>query len=117
MFAVLALGLEKLAERISEEFEADVFFSPEDIDYSCYDFVLVTAELTDERVLDLRVAGCRLVMFLVTSVESFESMMVSRAHAEKVLREFGNFEGAILSGYLSDEEKLFALRELLNSLL
>ncbi|MCS7121427.1 MAG: hypothetical protein NZ895_02355 [Archaeoglobaceae archaeon] len=114
-FAVLSLGLEKIAETISSEYKVDLLNSF-DFDFSSYDFVVVTFELgslgAENFLRNFEKIKCEVLVFC-TMPSSLEKILVGREQAERVLSL--NFEGAIISCNFSFEEKIFALRELINS--
>lgn len=115
-FAVVSLGPEKIAEEIASGYNVDIFFSL-NYDFSRYDFIVVILELgglkAEEFIKSVEDVNCKMLIFCILP-STLEKMIIGRRQAEKILSSL-DFEGAIISCDFSLEEKIFAIRELINS--
>lgn len=116
-FAVVTFGLEDIAEKISELYpEADVFHEMEELEND-YDFLLLMSELGgakgDRLISVLEGLECEVIIFCVTST-SLEGLIVSRYQVQKILDIVPQFRGAIISGFLSFEDKMEAVKIILD---
>ena len=116
-FAIVTFGLEDIAERLSEIYpEADLFRGLDELDIEYYEFVLLMSELGgvkgDLFIKTLEGLECEMIVFCVTST-TFEGLIVSRNQVQKILEMIPQFRGAIISGFLSFEEKMEAVKIIL----
>ena len=117
-FAIVIFGLEDVAEEISSKYpQADVFYGVEDLDTDYYEFIFLISELgggNGERLISaIKMLNCEMIIFCTTST-TFEGLVVSRTQAQEILESISDFSGAILSGFLSFEEKVEAAELILN---
>ncbi len=119
-FAVISYGLRDVVEEVLKEYpNAEVFDSFDDLDESNYDFLLFTSELGDERgdrmIAEIRGLKSKFLVFCVTPT-NLKELQKSR-HQAYDIATMENFEGAIVSGFLRFEEKVEALKMVLESYL
>ena len=112
-FAIVAFGLEDVVERVSSDYpQADVF-NDLDFDVEDYDFLVLASELGGENgerlISSLENLNCEFLIFCVTPT-NFEGLQRSRVQANEIMKKVEKFEGAILSGFLSFEEKVEAIK-------
>jgi len=112
-FAIVAFGLRDLVERISSDYpQADVF-NDLDFEFEDYDFLVLASELGGEEgerlISTIENLKCDFLIFCVTST-NFEGLQRSRVQANEIMKRVQRFEGAILSGFLSFEEIVEAIR-------
>ena len=112
-FAIVAFGLRDVVEKISTNYPQADIFNDLDFDPDEYDFIVLTSELGGEEgerlISSLDNLTCEFIIFCVTST-SFEGLERSRVQANEIIRRVKKFEGAILSGFLNFEEKVEAIR-------
>ena len=117
-FAIVIFGLEDVAEEISSKYpQADVFYGVEDLDTDYYEFIFLMSELGggkgEKLISAIKMLNCEMIIFCATST-TFEGLVVSRTQAQEILESVTDFSGAILSGFLSFEEKVEAAELILN---
>ncbi len=115
-FAIVAFGLRDIVEEVASMYDVDVFNGLDEVDVDEYDFLLLTSELGgvegDKLISALKNLNCNVVIFCTTAT-SFEGLQRSRYQASEILN-IVEFEGAIVSGFLSFEDKVEALRTILD---
>jgi len=117
-FAVVTFGLEDIAEKVSELYpEADIFHGLDEIEAEYYEFVFLMSELGgskgDQHISALESLECEVVIFCVTST-TLEGLLISRHQVQKILDLKPQFRGAIISGFLSFEDKVEAVKIILD---
>lgn len=118
-FAIVSYGLRDVVEEVLKDYDAEVFDSLEDLEEGEYDFILFASELGDERgdklIEDLKSVKSKFLIFCVNPT-SIKGIQKSRYQAYEIAT-MDNFEGAIVSGFLNFEEKVEALKMVLESYL
>uniref|UniRef100_A0A7C3YEE7 Uncharacterized protein n=1 Tax=Geoglobus ahangari TaxID=113653 RepID=A0A7C3YEE7_9EURY len=117
-FAVVTFGLEDIAEKISELYpEADVFHGLDEIEVEYYEFVFLMSELGgakgDQLISAIESLECEMIIFCITST-TLEGLIISRHQVQKILDLKPQFRGAIISGFLSFEDKMEVVKILLD---
>lgn len=112
-FAIVSFGLEDVVEKISSSYpQADVF-NDLDFDVDEYEFLVLVSDLGGENgerlISSLEDLKCDFILFCVTST-SFEGLQRSRIQANEIMERVEAFEGAIVSGFLSFDQKVEAMR-------
>lgn len=118
-FAVVSYGLRDVVEEVLKDYDAEVFERLEDLEEEDYDFLLFTSELGDDKgdelIKAIRSIKTKFLVFCITPT-TVKKIQKSRYQAYDIAT-MDNFEGAIVSGFLKFEEKVEALRIVLESYL
>lgn len=119
-FAIVSYGLRDVVEEVLQDYpNAELFESLEDLNEDDYDFLIFTSELGDERgdklISAIKSVKIKFLVFCVTPT-NLEEIQKSRYQAYDIVM-MENFEGAIVSGFLKFEEKVEALKIVLESYL
>ncbi len=119
-FAIVSYGLRDVVDEVLRDYpDVEVFESLEDLDERDYDFLLFTSELGDERgdklISAVKSINSKFLVFCVTPT-NLKGIQKSR-HQAYDIATMENFEGAIVSGFLRFEEKVEALKMVLESYL
>ncbi|WP_457549165.1 hypothetical protein [Archaeoglobus sp.] len=118
-FAIVSFGLRDIVNEILPFYShVDVFDSLDDVNVDDYDFIVFTSELggdNGDRLISAidNVACEELVIFCTTST-SLNGILRSRTQAFEIVRKLPAFDGAILSGFLDFEDKVEALKMIID---
>ncbi len=118
-FAIVSFGLKDVVDEILPLYpQAEVFNSLDDLNVEDYDFIVLTSELggvEGERLISaIESIACEELVIFCTTATSLNGILRSRSQAFEIVNKLPTFDGAILSGFLKFEDKVEALKMIID---
>ena len=118
-FAIVSFGLREVVDEVLPLYpQADVFNSLDDVSFEEYDFIVLTSELggdEGERLISaIEDVACENLVVFCTTATSLSGILRSRNQAFEIVNKLPTFDGAILSGFLKFEDKVKALKMIID---
>ncbi len=118
-FAIVSFGLKDVVDEILPFYpQAEVFNSLDDLNVEDYDFIVLTSELggvEGERLISaIESIACEELVIFCTTATSLNGILRSRSQAFEIVNKLPTFDGAILSGFLKFEDKVEALKMIID---
>ncbi|WP_456327296.1 hypothetical protein [Archaeoglobus sp.] len=118
-FAIVSFGLKDVVDEILPFYpQAEVFNSLDDLNVGDYDFIVLTSELggvEGERLISaIESIACEELVIFCTTATSLNGILRSRSQAFEIVNKLPTFDGAILSGFLKFEDKVEALKMIID---
>ncbi len=118
-FVIVSFGLKDVVDEILPFYpQAEVFNSLDDLNVEDYDFIVLTSELggvEGERLISaIESIACEELVIFCTTATSLNGILRSRSQAFEIVNKLPTFDGAILSGFLKFEDKVEALKMIID---